>query len=255
MRKKIAAIGMVAIATFAISACGSNSETTEFMDKLEEHAKHNTSYIKEEQTTTQHSIEALVNGTERETIVKVISDTNIMNRPSIDGTIVGEVKRNESVLIIGEKNTGGWYKVVYNGRVCYVKGTSLNVEELVADNGDNDKPTSSVNQQSSETTDNSSEQQTTSSDSSEITSSESTSDEETTSDDETTSEEESDITKPSETETTSTEEDTSETETTSSEEDTTETETTSSETEDTSEIETTSSETETISYESEETTS
>lgn len=250
MRKKIAVISMVTIVTFGISACSSGSATAEFMDKLEEHAKHNTSYVKEEQTTVYISIEPSVEDNERETIVKVKSDTNIMNKPSIDGTIVGEVKSNESVLIIGEKNTGGWYKVAYNGRVCYVKGTSLNMNEFVVDNGNDDRPTSTVEQQSSETTEDSSEQQTTSSDSSEITSSEVTSDEETTLDDETTSEEEQSSTESSETETTLSEsEGPSETETTLSEsEGPSETETTSSETDNTSE-------TETIPFESEETTS
>ncbi|MBQ2744034.1 MAG: SH3 domain-containing protein [Lachnospiraceae bacterium] len=136
MKKLIVLVCTVATTIFVIIGCNSGSVTSDFMDKLEEHARHNTSYIKTEQQSSQINMEAVIDGNEKENIVKVLANANIMNKPSEDGTIVGEVRTNESVLLIGEDNVGGWYKVAYNGRVCYVKGTNLDMQTQIVDKGD-----------------------------------------------------------------------------------------------------------------------
>lgn len=138
MKKKIALVCTATVVTLAAAGCNSGSVTSEFMDKLEEQVSHNTSYIKEETASTTANMEAVIDGSETENIVMVLADTSIMNKPSDEGTIVGEVKKNESVLLIGDDSTGGWYKVAYNGRVCYVKGTKLDIQTIVADTDEND---------------------------------------------------------------------------------------------------------------------
>lgn len=149
MKKKIGLVYTTALALCWMTGCSSGSVTSDFMNKLEEHARHNTSYIKAEQQSSEINMEAAVDGSEEETIVKVLTDANIMNKPSDDGTVVGQVKSDESVLLIGENSVGGWYKVAYNGRVCYVKGTSLDMQTYVADNdnvnnGDTNRPTTTT---------------------------------------------------------------------------------------------------------------
>ena len=167
MRKKSLLVCTAITVAFLTAACGSGSVNSEFMNKLEAQAQHNISYIEEQQTTDKISIEASVDGSEKETIVKVLLNANIMNKPSDDGTVVGVVKKDENVLVIGLKQVGGWYKVAYNGRVCYVKGTNIDTKDLVVDNdnnnnNNNNRPTSTT-ASSTSSTPSSSEQQTTSS--------------------------------------------------------------------------------------------
>ena len=135
MKKKIVLVCAATLSAYALAACNSGSVSSDFMNQLEEHAQLNTSYIKTEQSTTQVNMQSSIDGSEKETIVKVLSGANIMNKPSDDGTVVGSVKKNEKVLIIGEKSVGDWYKVAYNGRVCYVKGANVDVSMFVAANG------------------------------------------------------------------------------------------------------------------------
>lgn len=159
MNKKILLTGAVCIAIVALAGCGEKKDNALY-NSLEQQVKHNVSYIEKEQLEVNLNLQAAVNGSEKEHIVKLLSNANIMNKPSKDASIVGSVKADESVLVIGDDNINGWYRVAYNGRVCYVEGTRLDLDRYVADNdnddrdndnevnnGDNRRPTTTVTPQ------------------------------------------------------------------------------------------------------------
>lgn len=153
MRKKIIISGVICLTVAMLAGCGENSNS-ELYNSLEHQVKHNLSYIEKDQLEVNLNLQAAINGNEKELIVKVKSNGNIMNVPANEGTIVGTVKAKESVLVIGEDSISGWYKVAYNGRVCYIEGTKLDMNTYVADNddanvndGDNSRPTTTVTPQ------------------------------------------------------------------------------------------------------------
>lgn len=156
MRKKIILAGTIGATMAMLVACGENNDNTLY-NSLEKQVKHTTSNVDADQLNANLTLQATISGKEKELVVKVLYNANIMNKPSREASIVGSVKANESVLVIGEDSISGWYKVAYNGRVCYVEGTKLDVDRVVADNsgnsdngvnsGDNNRPTSTVNPQ------------------------------------------------------------------------------------------------------------
>ena len=151
MRKKILLSGAICLAITTLAGCGEKN-SNDLYNSLEQQVKHNTSYIEKEQINVNLELQAAINGNEKEQVVKVLSNAYIMNKPSNEGTIVGSVKAKESVLVIGEDSVSGWYKVAYNGRVCYIDGKQLDTNTYVADsddnidvnNGDNVRPTTPV---------------------------------------------------------------------------------------------------------------
>lgn len=145
MNKKILLTGAICIAITALAGCGEKKDN-ELYNSLEKQVKHNASYIEKEQLEANLNLQSAINGSEKEFVVKLVSNANVMNKPSNDASIVGSVKSRESVLIIGNESIDGWYKVAYNGRVCYIEGAKLDRNMLVADNGnDNDGDNSNVN--------------------------------------------------------------------------------------------------------------
>lgn len=145
MNKKILLTGAICIAITALAGCGEKKDN-ELYNSLEKQVKHNVSYIEKEQLEANLNLQSAINGSEKEFVVKLVSNANVMNKPSNDASIVGSVKSRESVLIIGNESADGWYKVAYNGRVCYIEGAKLDRNMLVADNGnDNDGDNSNVN--------------------------------------------------------------------------------------------------------------
>ncbi|MBQ5919209.1 MAG: hypothetical protein IIW92_11665 [Lachnospiraceae bacterium] len=143
--------GAICLAITTLAGCGEKN-SNDLYNSLEQQVKHNTSYIEKEQINVNLELQAAINGNEKERVVKVLSNANIMNKPANEGTIVGSVKAQESVLVIGEDSVSGWYKVAYNGRVCYINGKQLDINTYVADsddnidvnNGDNVRPTTTV---------------------------------------------------------------------------------------------------------------
>ncbi len=145
MNKKILLTGAICIAITALAGCGEKKDN-ELYNSLEKQVKHNVSYIEKEQLEANLNLQSAINGSEKEFVVRLVSNANVMNKPSNDASIVGSVKSRESVLIIGNESADGWYKVAYNGRVCYIEGAKLDRNMLVADNGnDNDGDNSNVN--------------------------------------------------------------------------------------------------------------
>ena len=153
MKKKILLTGAMCLTITALVACSEKNDSTLY-ESLEKQVKHNVTNIAKDQLEANLTLQAAISGKEKELVVKVLSNANIMNKPSRESNIVGTVKAQESVLVIGNDNVGGWYKVAYNGRVCYVEGVKLDIDKAVADNsgndvnsGDNNRPTSTTKPQ------------------------------------------------------------------------------------------------------------
>lgn len=152
MKKKILLTGAICVTMAALAGCSENKDSVLY-NSLEQQVKHNVSYIDTEQVEVNLNLQSAVSGAEKEYVVKVLSNADIMNKPSKEAGIVGTVNARESVLIIGNDNIDGWYRVAYNGRICYVEGAKLDRNTLVADNGnnnnnvnngDNNRPTSTT---------------------------------------------------------------------------------------------------------------
>lgn len=137
MNKKILLTGAICIAFTTLIGCSEKTDNVLY-NSLEKHVIHNVSYIKKEQLEVNLDLQSAISGSEKEFVVKIVSNANIMNKPSNDASIVGNVKAKESVLIIGNESIDGWYRVAYNGRICYVEGAKIDRNTLVADNGNND---------------------------------------------------------------------------------------------------------------------
>lgn len=136
MDKKIILTGAMVLSITALTACGDKKDN-QLYNSLEQQVKHNVSYVDKEQIDVNLNLQAAVTGNEKENVVKLVYSANIMNKPSKESVVVGSVNAKESVLVIGNENIDGWYKVAYNGRVCYVEASKLDLDTLVVDNGDN----------------------------------------------------------------------------------------------------------------------
>lgn len=64
-------------------------------------------------------------GTEKTTTRAVIENTDIYNKPTKGATVIATIEEGSDIAVIGMLSNKEWYKVVYNGRVAYIKASSI----------------------------------------------------------------------------------------------------------------------------------
>ena len=145
MKKSKCLIYSAITLAFITAGCGNNTSNDQIMERLEQEVAHNAAYGGDGNGMESYNIEATIDGNEEEKILKVITDAKIMNTPSSDGTVVGQVKKDEKVIVLGESSDDGWCRLGFNGRVCYIKENSLEIETDEEENDEEENDESQVN--------------------------------------------------------------------------------------------------------------
>ena len=76
-------------------------------------------------------------GEEEEQEQEVLANADIYNRPSMQASQLGKVKEGEFLPVLGICEDNDWYKVVYNGRVAYVRAEAVAMEEADTEEDNN----------------------------------------------------------------------------------------------------------------------
>lgn len=76
-------------------------------------------------------------GEEEEQEQEVLADADIYNRPSMQASQLGKVKEGDFLPVLGICEDNDWYKVVYNGRVAYVRAEAVAMEEADTEEDNN----------------------------------------------------------------------------------------------------------------------
>lgn len=82
----------------------------------------------EVQEEMQPMISELLGG-EEEQEKELLADADIYNQPSMQASQLGAVKEGDILSVLGICEDKDWYKVVYNGRVAYVRTEAVAAEE------------------------------------------------------------------------------------------------------------------------------
>ncbi len=157
MKKKIFIAMLIATMSFSIVACGSTTKedtkaTTE-SSKVDETKKSKESSTKsktsEESTeTTTESSEAenapAFTYTDKTATLYATQSVNVRDLPDTSGNKVGSFATNDEVVVTGQCNETGWYRIAYNGGTAYVSNAYVASEKVAVQQPKNDAANSSA---------------------------------------------------------------------------------------------------------------
>ena len=141
MKKKIFIAMLIATMSFSIVACGSTTKedtkaTTE-SSKVDETKKSKESSTKSK--NTEKSTESATEDTTKKEAYTYADmsatmfaqqTVNVRDLPDTSGNKIGSLKTNDEVVVTGQCNETGWYRISYNGAVAYVSNSYVASEKV-----------------------------------------------------------------------------------------------------------------------------
>lgn len=150
---------LIATMSFSIVACGSTTKedtkaTTE-SSKVDETKKSKESSTKSQ--TTEENTESEANTsepaestsgytyTDKSETLYAQQTVNVRDLPDTSGNKVGSLATNDEVVVTGQCNETGWYRINYNGGVAYVSNSYVASEKVAVSQPKNDAESSAGN--------------------------------------------------------------------------------------------------------------
>ena len=93
--------------------------------------------ISTEEQKAEWSVISELLGEEEEQEQEVLADADVYNRPSMQASQLGKVKEGDFLPVLDICEDNDWYKVVYNGRVAYIRAEAVAMGEEDAEEDTN----------------------------------------------------------------------------------------------------------------------
>lgn len=157
MKKKIFIAMLIATMSFSIVACGSTTKedtkaTTE-SSKVDETKKSKESSTKSK--TTEEATEATTEDakpaesgytfTDQTATLYATQSVNVRDLPDTSGNKIGSFATNDEVVVTGQCNETGWYRISYGGGTAYVSNSYVASEKVAVSQPKNNTESSAGN--------------------------------------------------------------------------------------------------------------